>query len=163
MGTALAGRDRRDEAAAGAHRDGKGSAGADGGRTFAEGGVGVAVCDDGGAEAAGAEEPEVQHQVPRPTVAFDAGEVKASDPVQDYKRAWPLWREKALAQAKAERGNGAPNPPTQGGDSQVVELEFWRAIKDGNDADDFELYVRQFPNGMYAALAKRKIAKLRNE
>jgi HCOMODA/2-hydroxy-3-carboxy-muconic semialdehyde decarboxylase len=34
---------------------------------------------------------------------FDAGEVKASAPVQDYKRAWPLWREKALAQAKAER------------------------------------------------------------
>jgi ribulose-5-phosphate 4-epimerase/fuculose-1-phosphate aldolase len=34
---------------------------------------------------------------------FDAAEVKASAPVQDYKRAWPLWREKALAQAKAER------------------------------------------------------------
>jgi len=34
---------------------------------------------------------------------FDAAEVKASSPVQDYKRAWPLWREKALAQAKADR------------------------------------------------------------
>lgn len=34
---------------------------------------------------------------------LDAGEVKASAPVQDYKRAWPLWREKALAKAKAER------------------------------------------------------------
>jgi ribulose-5-phosphate 4-epimerase/fuculose-1-phosphate aldolase len=34
---------------------------------------------------------------------FDAAEVKASAPVQDYKRAWPLWREKALARAKAER------------------------------------------------------------
>jgi ribulose-5-phosphate 4-epimerase/fuculose-1-phosphate aldolase len=36
-------------------------------------------------------------------VWFDAGEVKASAPVQDYKRAWPLWREKALAEAKAQR------------------------------------------------------------
>jgi ribulose-5-phosphate 4-epimerase/fuculose-1-phosphate aldolase len=36
-------------------------------------------------------------------VYFDAAEVKASAPVQDYKRAWPLWREKALAKAKAER------------------------------------------------------------
>jgi serine/threonine-protein kinase len=45
--------------------------------------------------------------------------------------------------------------------SQEVELEFWRAIKDGNDPDDFELYVQQFPTGIYAALAKRKIAKLR--
>jgi serine/threonine-protein kinase len=47
--------------------------------------------------------------------------------------------------------------------SQEVELEFWRAIKDGNDPDDFELYVQQFPTGIYAALAKRKIAKLRGE
>ena len=36
-------------------------------------------------------------------VYFDAAEVKASAPVQDYKRAWPLWRDKALAKAKAER------------------------------------------------------------
>jgi ribulose-5-phosphate 4-epimerase/fuculose-1-phosphate aldolase len=34
---------------------------------------------------------------------LDAAEVKASAPVQDYKRAWPIWREKALARAKAER------------------------------------------------------------
>ncbi len=53
---------------------------------------------------------------------------------------------------------------TKGGTSagsQEVELEFWRAIKDGNDPDDFELYVQQFPSGIYAALAKRKIAKLK--
>ncbi len=35
---------------------------------------------------------------------LDDAEVKASNPVQNYKRAWPMWREKALAQAKAERG-----------------------------------------------------------
>jgi HCOMODA/2-hydroxy-3-carboxy-muconic semialdehyde decarboxylase len=34
---------------------------------------------------------------------LDAAEVKASNPVQDYKRAWPLWRAKALAKAKAQR------------------------------------------------------------
>ncbi|HEV2430841.1 MAG TPA: class II aldolase/adducin family protein [Burkholderiales bacterium] len=34
---------------------------------------------------------------------LDAGEVKASAPVQDYKRAWPLWRDKALARARADR------------------------------------------------------------
>ena len=28
---------------------------------------------------------------------LDAAEVKASWPVQDYKRAWPLWRAKALS------------------------------------------------------------------
>jgi len=34
---------------------------------------------------------------------LDAAEVKASAPVQDYKRAWPLWREKALAKARSDR------------------------------------------------------------
>jgi len=34
---------------------------------------------------------------------LDEAEVRASNPVQNYKRAWPMWREKALAQAKAER------------------------------------------------------------
>ena len=35
---------------------------------------------------------------------MDDAEVKASVPVQDYNRAWPMWREKALARAKADRG-----------------------------------------------------------
>ncbi|HEX7055274.1 MAG TPA: protein kinase [Burkholderiales bacterium] len=61
--------------------------------------------------------------------------------------------------AEPTRG-GATGGGTAAG-NQEVELEFWRAIKDGNDAEDFELYVQQFPNGIYAALAKRKIAKLR--
>ncbi|HYR35917.1 MAG TPA: protein kinase, partial [Burkholderiales bacterium] len=58
----------------------------------------------------------------------------------------------------------APVPRTDGSQTastEEVELEFWRAIKDGTDPDDFELYVKQFPTGIYAALAKRKIAKLR--
>ena len=45
--------------------------------------------------------------------------------------------------------------------TKATELEFWRSIKDGNDPADFELYVEQFPTGIYAALARRKIAKLR--
>jgi eukaryotic-like serine/threonine-protein kinase len=57
-------------------------------------------------------------------------------------------------------GGSGTQTSTQAG-NQEVELEFWRAIKDGNDPDDFELYVQQFPTGIYAALAKRKIAKLR--
>jgi ribulose-5-phosphate 4-epimerase/fuculose-1-phosphate aldolase len=35
---------------------------------------------------------------------LDDAEVKASVPVQDYGRAWPMWRERALAKAKADRG-----------------------------------------------------------
>jgi serine/threonine-protein kinase len=44
---------------------------------------------------------------------------------------------------------------------KAVELEFWRSIKDGNDPADFDLYLQQFPSGIYAALARRKISKLK--
>ncbi|HYY61619.1 MAG TPA: protein kinase [Burkholderiales bacterium] len=67
----------------------------------------------------------------------------------------------ALAGAPAQDSSRSSGSGTQPGGTQEAELEFWRAIKDGNDPDDFELYVQQFPSGIYAALAKRKIAKLR--
>src|SRR2546421_11305639 len=67
----------------------------------------------------------------------------------------------SVAKAPAQESARTQSTGTQGGSSQEVEVEFWRAIKDGNDPDDFELYVQQFPTGIYAALAKRKIAKLR--
>lgn len=45
--------------------------------------------------------------------------------------------------------------------SGEMELEFWRSIKDSGDANDFELYLKQFPQGIYASLAGRRIARLR--
>jgi len=77
---------------------------------------------------------------------------------------------------RSMQGLGAPAPVSPEGDATVLqtgvlpssgprvkasELEFWRSIKDGNDPADFELYVEQFPQGIYAALARRKIAKLK--
>ena len=46
--------------------------------------------------------------------------------------------------------------------SGEMELEYWRSIKDSDDPNDFELYVRQFPQGVYASLAARKAGKLRS-
>ena len=72
----------------------------------------------------------------------------------------PSQRSAPQPRPAAAAGGTGTQSGTQGG-NQEVELEFWRAIKDGNDADDFELYIQQFPSGIYSALAKRKIAKLR--
>jgi catechol 2,3-dioxygenase-like lactoylglutathione lyase family enzyme len=44
-----------------------------------------------------------------------------------------------------------------------VEGQFWGAIKDGNDLDDFELYLQQFPDGLYIHLARRKLAQLKKK
>jgi len=55
-----------------------------------------------------------------------------------------------------------PAAPAQpAGGSQEVEVEFWRSIKDSDDPEDYDLYLQQFPQGPYARLAERKIAKLR--
>ena len=72
----------------------------------------------------------------------------------------PSMRTAPQPRPAAAVGGGSTHSGTQAG-NQEIELEFWRAIKDGTDPDDFELYVQQFPTGIYAALAKRKIAKLR--
>jgi serine/threonine protein kinase len=45
--------------------------------------------------------------------------------------------------------------------SGEMELEFWRSIKDSGDPNDFEAYLRQFPKGVYASLAGRRVARLR--
>ena len=63
--------------------------------------------------------------------------------------------------ARAERHTEPETATRLDATREEVELEFWRAIEDGNDSDDFELYVEKFPHGVYASLTKRKIAQLR--
>jgi serine/threonine-protein kinase len=41
-----------------------------------------------------------------------------------------------------------------------AEREFWDEVKDSDDPEDLKLYIEQFPNGIYAAEAKKKIAAL---
>ena len=90
------------------------------------------------------------------TEAEDADRTVAGEDLPVLPPARPAPRP-ADARADTTRGGATSTQSSQ----QEVELEFWRSIKDGNDPDDFELYVQQFPTGIYAALAKRKIAKLR--
>ena len=51
----------------------------------------------------------------------------------------------------------APKAERQGNEA---EMEFWRAIKDTDDPEELELYIEQFPHGVYVELARRKIAEL---
>jgi len=61
-------------------------------------------------------------------------------------------------EARVQQPTHAPEALRSG----EMELEFWRSIKDSDEANDFDLYVRQFPQGVYASLAARKAAKLRS-
>ena len=44
--------------------------------------------------------------------------------------------------------------------TQEVELVYWKDIKDSSEMDDFEGFLRRFPRGIYADLARRKLKRL---
>jgi hypothetical protein len=49
----------------------------------------------------------------------------------------------------------APNPAT-------IELEYWRSASAGNNISTFEEYLRKYPNGQFASIARSKIEELKN-
>lgn len=69
----------------------------------------------------------------------------------------------AVARARPPGETGAARGTRGASDSSAVEIEFWKTIKDSSDPDEFELYIAKFPNGTYADLARRKLAKLHGD
>ncbi len=72
---------------------------------------------------------------------------------------------KTKKEAIADVAQGSVDPDTNQAVSQRSsnsehELEFWRTIKGSNDPDMYREYLRQFPGGLYAGLARLKIKKL---
>ncbi len=54
----------------------------------------------------------------------------------------------------------APAPQRAQQQGTEVEMEFWREVKDSDDPEELELYIEQFPRGVYVDLARKKIADL---
>lgn len=53
----------------------------------------------------------------------------------------------------------APAPKASQAGTEA-EMEFWREVKDSDDPEEIELYIEQFPKGVYVELARKKIAEL---
>ena len=51
--------------------------------------------------------------------------------------------------------------PAAAAQASETEIEFWRALQNSNDAEEFSAYLEAFPGGTYAQLARLKMAKLR--
>ena len=49
---------------------------------------------------------------------------------------------------------------TESANKGALELAFWQSIKDSDDPDLYKEYLRQFPEGVYAGLAKIKLRKV---
>ena len=74
--------------------------------------------------------------------------------------------ESFLFKTDENTGNQKSNNPTPSvktpkqTDPTVIEREFWEAIKNSTDAEDFRLYLKKYPNGIYIDLADLKIKRL---
>jgi hypothetical protein len=56
----------------------------------------------------------------------------------------------------AVAGNGAAKAGERPVDQLAVELAYWDAIKNSSDPGEYESYLRQFPNGRFSDLARRR-------
>ena len=55
------------------------------------------------------------------------------------------------------------SPTQQNSDARLVaDVVYWQAIKDGEDAQYFEYYLEQFPDGRFVSLAHRRLTDAKN-
>ncbi|MET0182233.1 MAG: toll/interleukin-1 receptor domain-containing protein [Caulobacterales bacterium] len=62
----------------------------------------------------------------------------------------------AVERMAGKRQAGAPKP-----ESPEVEVAFWRGVQDSRNARDFEAYLARYKDGMFADLARERIAALK--
>jgi len=58
--------------------------------------------------------------------------------------------------ASSSQVNSNETPPIPKVDPAAIELAYWETIKNSPDAEDFKSYLRRYPNGQFAELARRR-------
>ena len=53
-------------------------------------------------------------------------------------------------------------PPVAGVDPMAVQLSLWESVRTSQDPADFEDYLKQYPDGKFAAVARRRLAALKS-
>jgi len=119
-----------------------------------EGLKGAAANDQGEVTLAGLRQ-YLEQAVPK-QVRLDLGQEKKQRPwaeIQGYKAD-------ELVLSVTVRVALQPGRPTAGVDPAAVELSFWESIKGGADPDDFKEYLKQYPDGRFAGLARNRLKNL---
>ncbi|HSS20370.1 MAG TPA: caspase family protein [Pyrinomonadaceae bacterium] len=95
----------------------------------------------------------VQDNVPK-RVAIDLGASEQQKPfaIVDGYRADEL----IVALGGANAGNATSSPAAASVDPAAMELIFWDSIKNSSDPSDFKAYLDRFPDGTFAALARKR-------
>ena len=66
----------------------------------------------------------------------------------------------ALGKSVASTPKHQPSAPSTG---LTPEMIFWQSVQGSKEASDYEAYLSQFPNGIFAELARSRINTLKNE
>jgi len=70
-------------------------------------------------------------------------------------------RNQAQAAQPTKSGQGqTAAQPAANGDASQAEVVFWESIKDSKSAADYQEYLKQYPRGRFAGLARNRIAAL---
>lgn len=57
----------------------------------------------------------------------------------------------------------APAPVAASSPSRDAEVAYWQGMQNSSDADDFKDYLKRYPDGLFAQLAKNRIAALQKK
>ncbi len=91
---------------------------------------------------------------------------------EEYLKQYPKGRYLAqarvkIARLKAETRQPAaavvPPAPTAASTGTDPESALWSEVQKGNTADDYDVYLKQYPKGKYVALARQRLQKLKDE
>jgi hypothetical protein len=112
-------------------------------------------------------ELETFHDDPALELAlWDSVKDGSPDELATYLEQFPDGTFAALARTRLsdrERAASDDEPPNPASDSDApdaAELAFWESIKDSQQADEIAVYLDQYPEGHFAALAKARLSHL---
>ena len=66
----------------------------------------------------------------------------------------------ARRQALLQEPEAPPSPAPADSDAVAVELAFWDTVKDSDNPAMYEAYLKGYPDGAFAALAKLRLDEL---
>ena len=91
---------------------------------------------------------------------------------QSYLRSYPNGKYASLAGLKISQIGGStsstpnpipnPTPVSTTGSTSSVEEQYWDAVKNSSKAQDFQSYLRDYPNGQFTPIARLKLQQLQS-
>ena len=87
----------------------------------------------------------------------------SADDFKAYLEKYPDGQFAALAKNKVKNLEASPksaDSTSSSANSAAAELAFWDAIKNSTKAEDFDAYLKKYPNGQFVYLAKNRLTDL---